>query len=228
VDRADEASGLRAALRRGLVRTSPSASRMSRCGGCGRCWATGSSSRWWRRASPSRTTTKMAPATARSSSSARCRRSPALASVVLDRALPYAEHYASFEALLAAFGDSEDPGWVDLRVPALLAAAGRFDEVAAALDRYQPPRGSGPLARQDRRTAYQLRRWVASRGTDRCSRTGRRRRDSRITCSAVRSRRRDPRRGRATRRSTRCGGRDVATTVASSARCSSTSSRAAG
>jgi hypothetical protein len=83
----------------------------------------------------------------------------ALASVILDRAVPYAQRYASFDALLAAFADGDD-----IRRPALLAAAGRFDEAAAALARYEPPRESGAFARQERRTAYQLRRWVSSRG----------------------------------------------------------------
>lgn len=88
----------------------------------------------------------------------------ALADMILDRAVPYAERYASLEALFGALEDDEDPDWVDIRAPALLAAAGRFDEAAAALDRYEPPGESDFFSRQERRTAYQLRRWVTSQG----------------------------------------------------------------
>jgi hypothetical protein len=88
----------------------------------------------------------------------------ALASMVAQRAVPFAERYASVEELLAALRDGDDEGRVDIRVPALLAAAGRFDEAAAALARYEPPAEAGGFARRERRTAYQLRRWVAGRG----------------------------------------------------------------
>ena len=87
-----------------------------------------------------------------------------LAELILSRAVRYADRYASLEALFGALADDEDPGWVDIRVPALLAAAGRFDEAAAALDRYEPPEDMHFFSRQERRTAYQLRRWVTSRG----------------------------------------------------------------
>jgi hypothetical protein len=87
-----------------------------------------------------------------------------LSQLIFDRAVPYAEQYASLEALFAALNDDEDRNWVDIRVPALLAAAGRFDEAAAALDRHESPEDSDFFSRSDRRTAYQLRRWVSARG----------------------------------------------------------------
>jgi hypothetical protein len=86
-----------------------------------------------------------------------------LASMVLEHAVSYAERYADPEALLAAIGARDDTR-VDLRTPALLGALGRFEEAALALDRYEPPPGSGSLARSERRTAYQLRRLVGRRG----------------------------------------------------------------
>jgi hypothetical protein len=89
-----------------------------------------------------------------------------LAGLILDRAVAYAEKYASFEALFGALEDDQDPNWVDIRVPALLAAAGRFDEAAAALGRYEPPEESDFFSRRERRTAYQLRRWVTSGGDE--------------------------------------------------------------
>jgi hypothetical protein len=89
-----------------------------------------------------------------------------LTELITDRAVPYAERYASIGSLLGEFRDDEDPDQVDLRVPALLAAAGRFDEAGAALDRYEPPEESDPFSRRERRTAYQLRRWVAGRGDE--------------------------------------------------------------
>jgi hypothetical protein len=89
-----------------------------------------------------------------------------LAQLIRDRAVPYAEQHASLGALLGVLEDDEDPDWVDIRVPAVLAAAGRFDEAAAALDRYEPPKESDYFSRRERRTAYQLRRWVSSRGDE--------------------------------------------------------------
>ncbi|MBE2320766.1 hypothetical protein DVA67_032705 [Solirubrobacter sp. CPCC 204708] len=53
-----------------------------------------------------------------------------------------------------------------LQRPALLAAAGRFDEAAVALARYEPVPGTGSFAREEQRTAFQLRRWIDSRGDD--------------------------------------------------------------
>jgi hypothetical protein len=82
-----------------------------------------------------------------------------LASMIVERAVPYAERYTSHEALLAALS-AGDSAQVDLRVPALLSAVGRFDEAAVALDRYE----SGAFSRRERRTAYQLRRWINGLG----------------------------------------------------------------
>ncbi len=67
-----------------------------------------------------------------------------LATLILDRAVPLAEEYASIETLLDASRDLEDPEWTPIRLPALLAAAGRFDEARDALARWRPaPRPGG-------------------------------------------------------------------------------------
>jgi hypothetical protein len=86
-----------------------------------------------------------------------------LAAMIVERAVPYAERYTSHEALLAAL-DAGDSAQVDLRVPALLSAVGRFDEAAVALDRYEPPATSDVFSRREPRTAYQLRRWINGLG----------------------------------------------------------------
>ena len=88
-----------------------------------------------------------------------------LASSIVSHAVPYAERYASDEALLAAVSPVSGAR-TDLRLPALLAALGRFDEAAVALARYQPPDESRSSSRRQRRTAYQLRRWVDGRGDE--------------------------------------------------------------
>jgi hypothetical protein len=82
-----------------------------------------------------------------------------LAALIAEHAAAYAERYTSHQALLM---DGTVAG--DLRAPALLAAVGRFEEAGLALDRYEPSARSGSLSRRERRTAYQLRRWLNSHG----------------------------------------------------------------
>jgi hypothetical protein len=87
-----------------------------------------------------------------------------LAELVLAEAVPFAERFVSLDALLAELADPEDRSCLDVRVPALLGAAGRFDQALAALDRYHEPAGSNFVFRRERRSAYQLRRWATNRG----------------------------------------------------------------
>jgi hypothetical protein len=89
-----------------------------------------------------------------------------LAAPVLEHAVAYARRYASVDALVAAHladedvdaEDEEDPLGVSRAVPALLAAAGRFDEARAALAGYAP---EGP---DDHRFVRQLTRWLDAGG----------------------------------------------------------------
>ena len=85
-----------------------------------------------------------------------------LARVIIERAVPFAEQYASLEALLA----EHSPGDGDrsqLTSAALLAAAGRFDEARRSLARLHVSERS-QLTRRVRRAARQLTRWVQSGG----------------------------------------------------------------
>jgi len=83
--------------------------------------------------------------------------------IVLGIGVAFAEEHANLDGLLGELADEDDPEFVDVRVPALLAAAGRFDEAGEALDNANPD-GSGWLARNHARTALQLRRWIDSGG----------------------------------------------------------------
>lgn len=80
------------------------------------------------------------------------------ASLILQRGVPCVERLADVDVLLAEL--EEDPGSIDWRVPALLAAARRFDEAHDALAAFVELEASG------RETLYthQLRRWIERRG----------------------------------------------------------------
>jgi hypothetical protein len=83
-----------------------------------------------------------------------------LAGLVLEHAVTFAERYASLERLLAEFEDDE----MHMTVPALLAAARRFDEAHEALCRFRSKRGFPEAGGESRRFARQLGRWINSRG----------------------------------------------------------------
>ncbi len=84
-----------------------------------------------------------------------------VAGLILDHGLVFAQPLASIDALVSELADDEEPDFVDGRVPALLAAAGRFDEARDALTRYRQccERGSGEWE-----FARQLERWIDSDG----------------------------------------------------------------
>lgn len=90
-----------------------------------------------------------------------------LAGFALERAVAFAERYTSVDALLEAHRDDESEGPNQV-VPALLAAARRFEEARSALARYRPDVDVDvdmPEAkRRERRFVYQLTRWIDSGG----------------------------------------------------------------
>lgn len=86
-----------------------------------------------------------------------------LARVALEEAIGFAERYTSVDALLEAHRDEESES-VDMVVPALLAAAGRFEEARDALARYRPEMNLPEERRRARRFVYQLTRWIDSDG----------------------------------------------------------------
>jgi hypothetical protein len=81
-----------------------------------------------------------------------------LAGLILTRGVPCVERLADVDVLLAEL--EEDLGLIDWRVPALLAAARRFDEATEALSTFTELNASG----RDTRYALQLRRWIESGG----------------------------------------------------------------
>jgi hypothetical protein len=85
-----------------------------------------------------------------------------LASLIIERALAFAERHASLEVLLEEFSDG-DEGRPHLTYPALLAAAGRFDEARESLALLEVSQRS-ELTRSTRRATRQLKRWVDSGG----------------------------------------------------------------
>jgi hypothetical protein len=86
-----------------------------------------------------------------------------LAGLALELAVPFAERYTSVDALLDAHRDDDAEG-VNMVVPALLAAAGRFDEARSALARYRSETNTPEESRRGRRFVYQLTRWIDSGG----------------------------------------------------------------
>ncbi|HTC60809.1 MAG TPA: hypothetical protein VK691_11915 [Solirubrobacteraceae bacterium] len=86
-----------------------------------------------------------------------------LAGLALERAVTFAERYTSVDALLDAHRDDEVEGPSQV-VPALLAAAGRFEEARSALARYRPDVDVPEAKRRERRFVYQLTRWIDSGG----------------------------------------------------------------
>jgi hypothetical protein len=71
--------------------------------------------------------------------------------------------YGSTKALLAANrGPGVDTDTEKYTVPALLAAAGRFDDARATLAAYQPSRVRAVLDRDYRQFSQQLTRWLDS------------------------------------------------------------------
>jgi hypothetical protein len=86
-----------------------------------------------------------------------------LTGLALEEAVTFAERYTSVDALLDAHRDDESEG-VNMVVPALLAAAGRFDEARGALARYRPEMDLPEERRRARRFVYQLTRWIDSGG----------------------------------------------------------------
>jgi hypothetical protein len=86
-----------------------------------------------------------------------------LAGLALERAVAFAEHYTSVEALLEAHRDEESEG-VNMVVPALLAAAGRYEEARDALAHHRRATGMPEERRRERRFVYQLTRWIDSGG----------------------------------------------------------------
>jgi hypothetical protein len=86
-----------------------------------------------------------------------------LAGLALEEAVAFAKRYTSVDALLEAHGDDESEE-VNTVVPALLAAAGRFDEARCALARYRRGTDVPEESRRERRFVYQLTRWIDSGG----------------------------------------------------------------
>jgi hypothetical protein len=86
-----------------------------------------------------------------------------LAVLALERAVAFAERYTSVDALLEAHRDSESEE-VNMVVPALLAAAGRFEEARSALARDRREVDTPEESRRERRFVYQLTRWIDSGG----------------------------------------------------------------
>ena len=85
-----------------------------------------------------------------------------ISGVVDVRGVEFAQRRADVDVLVREFADPDDPEFVDIRVPALLAAAGRFEEARRVLDRWQP--APELLQARQRRTARQVRRWIDSGG----------------------------------------------------------------
>ena len=79
------------------------------------------------------------------------------------QAVAFAERYTSVDALLEAHRDHESEA-VSMVVPALLAAAGRFEEARGALARYRRDVDVPEESRCARRFVYQLTRWIDSGG----------------------------------------------------------------
>lgn len=86
-----------------------------------------------------------------------------LAGLALERAVAFAERYRSVDAILEAHRDDKSEE-VNMVVPALLAAAGRFEEAGSALASYRRQRGTPEESRRQRRFVYQLTRWIDSGG----------------------------------------------------------------
>jgi hypothetical protein len=86
-----------------------------------------------------------------------------LAGLALERAVAFAEGYTSVDALLEAYHDDESEGSNQV-VPALLAAAGRFEEARNELARYRPAVNVPEAKRRERRFVYQMTRWIDSGG----------------------------------------------------------------
>jgi hypothetical protein len=86
-----------------------------------------------------------------------------LAGLALEQAVAFAERYTSVDALLEAHRDDESEE-VNMVVPALLAASGRFEEARSALARYRRGVDIPEEGRRDRRFVYQLTRWIDSGG----------------------------------------------------------------
>jgi hypothetical protein len=90
-----------------------------------------------------------------------------VAGLMVEHAVTFAAPYASVDALLDEIGDR--PGYVDYRVPALLAAAGRFAEAREVLAEFDPNhgplgQGSEDRGRAGRRFVHQPERWIDSGG----------------------------------------------------------------
>lgn len=86
-----------------------------------------------------------------------------LAGLALERAVAFAERYTSVDALLEAHRDDESERHNEV-VPALLAAAGRFEEARSALARCRCEVNTPEQNRRERRFVYQLTRWIDSGG----------------------------------------------------------------
>jgi hypothetical protein len=85
-----------------------------------------------------------------------------LAQVILKRGLSVAERYPALDDLLQEL--EAEGADVRLAVPALLAAAGRFDDARDALARYEPLTGHSHGDRDARRIVHQLTRYIDSGG----------------------------------------------------------------
>ena len=84
-----------------------------------------------------------------------------LAAVALERAVPYARHYADLDLLLTKV---PGPRSGSVHRAALLTAAGRFDEAKALLAELPPPAPGIDWMRDNQRAARQLQRWIDSGG----------------------------------------------------------------
>jgi hypothetical protein len=94
-----------------------------------------------------------------------------LSAIVLERGVAFASRFASVDALIAELNRADDPAdigddpiGVDLRLPAVLAAAGRFDDAHEALERWQPVGPPGPWLDMNQQIVAGLRRWINDRG----------------------------------------------------------------
>lgn len=84
-----------------------------------------------------------------------------LAALANEIATPFAKRNSDLDALIESYRGREP---ASMTLPALLAAAGRFDQAQASLSGYAGERGTLDQARHSRRYVYQLTRWIDSRG----------------------------------------------------------------
>jgi hypothetical protein len=93
-----------------------------------------------------------------------------LSQIVLDRGIPFAHRFETVDSLIAELSRSEDPAdvgpdatGVDLRLPAVLAAAGRFADAREAVQRWRAAGPPGPWLDMNLQIVRRLRQWIDGR-----------------------------------------------------------------